>query len=1578
MKNLSTLLVWARVARTNAVCALFALMLLAFASPAAAQDVAINETNFPDATFRQYVKDKFDKNSDNVLSEAELNAATQIGSPTAGSSHRLPVEVADLTGIKLFPKLKTLYATKDNKNAVTSLDVSGITTLTTLQWFYNPSLTSLNVSGCTALTTLYCHANSLTSLNVSGCRSLTKFYCHANKLTGDLDVSGFDKLTTFYCYQNQLTGLDVSGCTALPALYCYENKLTSLDVSGCPALNTLSCYDNLLTTLNISTCQALTTLHCYQNQLTTLNVSTCPALNLLNCYGNELTTLDVRANKALKALNCGKNKLTGLGDVHFDASLLEELHCGENGFTTLDVSGCTALKILNCYGNELTTLDVRSNKALITLSCGKNKFASQDDIHINSSLQNFWCEDSELLKSLDLSGNTTLMQVVCWKCPLLTDVDMSNCPNLVECHVSQNPVLRNLNVSGCPNLKTEHFASFDLPLLHKVDISGCTSLMTFDPGGEFLTILNASGCTSLTRVAYTSGGLTSLNVSGCTALQTLQVSRNQLTSLDLSSLTTLTALSCDGNRLKRLVLPNIDWNKVKWCSSQGNHLPLSVLHGFRTMESYKTLVEKGQSNYPAEGSTTGQIFQDWPQSDTVYLNLNGELDLSSEKELGPDGSKVVTKFEYKWDYSGSPYTTSGDMNTDQEFNKPLQGSSFARLGKYTAASGKFQFTNSGTHEIKLTNTLVKGTGTSEGAARPFTWIVKVGLDSYRDIALQSADAAMGDVTGAGRYAKGAAVRITAPEKPGHRFVNWTHSEGGAVFGTKMDTTFNITENLNLTANFTPVYTIQTQANDVTMGIVRGRGKYIKDANVTLTATPDPAFRFVRWKKGERDVSTESTYTFPATENATFTAEFEWITYTITLLPEGEVAGGGVIRKDSLVNININSKPGHRFLYWNRKVDGKEVLFTTKADTSFRATEDLTLEAKFMPICNITVLPNIPGLGTAEGGGKYDKDEMVRIVAQPTSDNRFVRWERTVGDKVVLFTTRRDTTFKASEDLNLTAVFRPRYTYTITTASGNDLGGSVIGGGTYKEDSLVFIAATTNPGYYFECWQEATTGRVFTKMKEYSFKANDAIFTNPPTNDRTRELSLKAVFKAIPDDAVRVVVRPNGVFMGETTITGDGTYKPGTEVTISAKAKEGYRFTAWRNGTEVFATVVDTTFTVGENMILTAYFRNVPPHRILVKSSNDQWGEVKGGGEKIPENAEVTIEATPKEGYRFMKWTSLEYTGENEPEEVEFATTEKCTFTALRDLTLTAVFDKNPGRMVSVRANNPNFGDVSGSGVYESNAQAYIKATPKEGYRFVHWKYDGGDVFAYVADTMFVVTANIDLVAYFEAIPTYNITLQTNYAKWGEVKGGGVYYENTQVTISATPNEGYRFAKWKNGNADFGFSADTTFMVLENMTLTAYFEEIPVVEDPSYTITVRANDGTLGSALLDIGISSAIYKKDADVTIVAKPTGAKSFFVKWTSLDADGTETEFSTEATYTFKAFDNLVLTACFDLRESDELGLYVKDRVIYLPEPMGKVQVFSTMGQFLYEGEGMAFRMARSGVFVLRIKGKNYKVLVP
>ncbi len=92
----------------------------------AAGDVAINEENFPDAIFREYVSENFDIDQNGSLSDTEIDNIDKI--------NIFGYKISSLQGINFFTALKTLEC---SCNKLSTLDVSKNTALNTLSCFSN-------------------------------------------------------------------------------------------------------------------------------------------------------------------------------------------------------------------------------------------------------------------------------------------------------------------------------------------------------------------------------------------------------------------------------------------------------------------------------------------------------------------------------------------------------------------------------------------------------------------------------------------------------------------------------------------------------------------------------------------------------------------------------------------------------------------------------------------------------------------------------------------------------------------------------------------------------------------------------------------------------------------------------------------------------------------------------------------------------------------------------------------------------------------------------------------------------------------------------------------------------------------------------------------------------------------------------------------------------------------------------------------------------------------------------------------------------------------------------------------------
>ena len=293
--------------RTRLVSALLTLAMvftfLPFSAFAATGDIAIDETNFPDEDFREYLKTatyydsstgthkKIDENGDETFSLTERMKVTRIDVSS--------LKVLNLKGIEHFPELREL---KCENRHISKLDLSQNTKLEYL-YCKNNELTQLDLSKNPNITILDCSDNKLDKLDVSH-QNLESLYCSNNNLD-ELNVKNSEKLRVLTCTGNQLTKLDVDVAHKknLEILSCGNNKLESLIIGENRLLKELNCEHNQLPQLSLSNLEGLERLRCSENKLTTLDVSGSPLLEELRYAHNQLTSLNLEQNTNLGAWN---------------------------------------------------------------------------------------------------------------------------------------------------------------------------------------------------------------------------------------------------------------------------------------------------------------------------------------------------------------------------------------------------------------------------------------------------------------------------------------------------------------------------------------------------------------------------------------------------------------------------------------------------------------------------------------------------------------------------------------------------------------------------------------------------------------------------------------------------------------------------------------------------------------------------------------------------------------------------------------------------------------------------------------------------------------------------------------------------------------------------------------------------------------------------------------------------------------------------------------------------------------------------------------------------------------------------
>ena len=151
------------------------------------------------------------------------------------------------------------------------------------------------------------------------------------------------------------------------------------------------------------------------------------------------------------------------------------------------------------------------------------------------------------------------------------------------------------------------------------------------------------------------------------------------------------------------------------------------------------------------------------------------------------------------------------------------------------------------------------------------------------------------------------------------------------------------------------------------------------------------------------------------------------------------------------------------------------------------------------------------------------------------------------------------------------------------------------------------------------------------------------------------------------------------------------------------------------------------------------------------------------------------------------------------------------------------------------------------------------------------------------------------------VPTYSLSLSVNDTAMGTVSGAGTYDQGSVVTITATPNPGYRFVVW----SDSVTSATRQITLRDNnVTLTAYFEPVP-----QYTVTVNAvmNDGSPYDGLDEMVHGAGTYMDGDTVTLEGEVHGCATSFVFWITSEGDTLS-----DNPYTFIIHSDVTLTAVF------------------------------------------------------------------
>lgn len=372
-----------------------------------------------------------------------------------------------------------------------------------------------------------------------------------------------------------------------------------------------------------------------------------------------------------------------------------------------------------------------------------------------------------------------------------------------------------------------------------------------------------------------------------------------------------------------------------------------------------------------------------------------------------------------------------------------------------------------------------------------------------------------------------------------------------------------------------------------------------------------------------------------------------------------------------------------------------------------------------------------------------------------------------------------------------------------------------------------------------------------------------------------------------EKAVMVKLQISAAIGGSVNKEVNGTYKKGEKVTIIATPDKGYVFAQWSDGNK------DATreIVMDEDKTLEASFVAKPAeYEVTIKAG--EHGSVTPTGydkKKVESGTKIDINATAETGYVFLNWS-------------DGSTDAARSITISQDTVLIANFIEFKQYEVTIKAGE--HGSVTPTGYDKTKVDAGTKidinATAETGYVFLNWSDGSTD-----AARSIVISQDTVLTANFVEYKEYEVTIKAG--EHGSVTPTGYDKKKvavgTKIDIKATPDEGYKFSNWSDGNT----AAARSIVISQDTVLEASFVEIK-----QYEVTIKA--GEHGS-VTPTGYDKKKVAEGTTIDIKATPDEGYKF----------GNWSDGSTDAKRSVIISQDTVLEAIFVELESFTLTVYIE-----------------------------------------------------
>lgn len=276
--------------------------------------------------------------------------------------------------------------------------------------------------------------------------------------------------------------------------------------------------------------------------------------------------------------------------------------------------------------------------------------------------------------------------------------------------------------------------------------------------------------------------------------------------------------------------------------------------------------------------------------------------------------------------------------------------------------------------------------------------------------------------------------------------------------------------------------------------------------------------------------------------------------------------------------------------------------------------------------------------------------------------------------------------------------------------------------------------------------------------------------------------------------------------GEGTVSGSGTYKHGTEVTLAANPKENWYFAGWFGGgcSGTYSCLITLDRDIED---ITATFKQ-DVRELTVNIEGD--GTVVGVNcssdckKSYDYETEVTLIAIPQEGWTFKGWA----------DDCSSITGNECTVTMNQPHQVTANFARIHTLSVEVKDSVGGIvrSDLDGidncsyhcENLYQHGTPVTLTAMPDDGYVLAMWSKNCQEKYRNACTVVMEQTQYV--MATFVPEPQPILTVHVGIGGFVNSESSAItdcfggtcnhnFGEKTKVTLIATPDEGYTFGHW---------------------------------------------------------------------------------------------------------------------------------------------------------------------------------------